>query len=1140
MLCFRCGSYNPDEAPKCLVCGQELGERGGKATGALRRTTTSSQHALIFAPGELVAGRYKILDLIGHGGVGAVYKAHDTEVDVDVALKGVSPNLLQTDEEQKQFSKAIKTARKLQHPNIVRIYDEGSHLQPSRRFFTMKLLEGLSLRKVIRLRHDKAQAFSAEELGPIFQQLGAALDHAHKQSWHGDLKPENIIILPDLLKITDFGLIRSLPLKPFLGIAKSRSKGFPYLAPELRVEAASIDGRADVYSLGVILAEMLTGVVYEGHFSRAFTAALEQLPTRFDGLIRRAVAEHPDGRFTKASELAQELELALQALGGQPLPTPSPPRDPATATGLPRPVPQRAEAKAADSDKPRSVTPPAPEPRAARPVPPAVPDSQSEEEPSLLEIGQSQVLLLEQSAPQRAERRSLPADPTHERLLERRLQGIGPLNADDTIDEPTLRQAPGEDFETSPGSPVNPVRHPLAPGIVAASLDLLASSEIQESDASLLPPPLPDDADLDDSADVSRSSSSFASDLSTMEGRAIGAGRAPPAVPSEISSADQESADSPSSSSEAPLRSPREGPSPTSLEGDSAPAAANAFSTSSESDDLHEGMRAPTRHDVGEEIHDALTALKRSPSSESAADDDLRDALTRTAGSSVDLERPPPLPPAIDEGDDSVEAETSTVPLGSAVADEPDSPPATAGAEKAGPGSPGASPSTQASVASRTPVQPAIPALSTPFSGSMRPVSPPRVTVRQGPNPVLIAAGVGAVALVIFLGGRHLLQRDSVQREDGALVTLHPKTTPDTGAGTLDAGTLAPSSTSNDQAAVPGADADKPDANAGILDAGSSVAALAATTVDSGAAGGIPAQAAPAFGEGAPVEAPRPPGIEQPPALSADDAQEVARRERAEAEARAAAEMERREQNAANEAGGASVSQGSATAVATAGTKSGSSSTGGSSAGGGTGDGASSAAVAVAGGTCPAGMARIEAGAFTFGSSSSDPMRNFGEADARSVDVRAFCIDYYEAPNGKDAVPTTGVSWQAAKNACDRSGKRLCTEVEWERACKGPSSLRFPYGNTYDVDVCNTEDGDGQARALARPLDFKKCRSGFKVFMMAGNAEEWVQDAAGAQRILKGGAADRPDFASRCSARRAVPAKTSTSTTSFRCCADLR
>jgi formylglycine-generating enzyme required for sulfatase activity len=234
--------------------------------------------------------------------------------------------------------------------------------------------------------------------------------------------------------------------------------------------------------------------------------------------------------------------------------------------------------------------------------------------------------------------------------------------------------------------------------------------------------------------------------------------------------------------------------------------------------------------------------------------------------------------------------------------------------------------------------------------------------------------------------------------------------------------------------------------------------------------------------------------------------------ERAAAEQRAREEMERREREAA-------------AAAAAAGT--------------GTPPKPDDTKVAVAeAGACPAGMARIDGGSFSFGSSGSDPMRNFGELDAKTVEVKSYCIDYYEAPNGAKTLPTTGVSWTAAKNTCERGGKRLCSEVEWERACKGPGSSRFPYGNTYDAESCNTEDADAKARPLARPVDFKKCRSAFKVYMMAGNAEEWTADAVGSQRVAKGGSSDRPDFASRCSARRPLSPKTASGMLGFRCCAD--
>ncbi len=1184
MLCFRCGSYNPDDGVNCTVCGQDLSDKqgGGKST-ANRRPTTGVQQALIFAPGEIIAGRYKIVDLIGQGGVGAVYKARDTEVDVDVALKGISPNLLQTDEEQKQFQKAIKAARKLQHPNIVRIYDEGQHLTPNRRFFTMKLLEGLTLRKIIRLRHDKAQAFSPEELIPIFQQLGAALDYAHKQTWHGDLKPENVVVLPDLLKVTDFSLVKGLPLKPFLGIAKSRSKGFPYIAPELRVEAQSIDGRVDIYSLGVILAEMLTGLVYEGHFSRAFTAALEQLPTRIDGLIRRALAEHPDGRFAKAGEMAKEVEQALNALGGTPLPIPSVVGEPARpllggkaalpakpATSNPPAAPSSTAPTA--PPKPRSLPPPVPANETNPALSISLPVSQPEDDPSLMEIGQSQVLLLESKVidanraadearivrDEQARKASIASstdgdiasdgdadsDPgsrsASDNLIARRLMGISGANPDDTVDDPTLRGGLSgvDDIDTSPGG--KPVKGSGSgkhkknkgkgnknqrgntpghrPGLISSGErppradELLESLYSDEGDDKLIPPPLPDDVDGDGPLGHGKFPPAGDEESPTAENRLIGgtrqdAGRAP--VPQASSEPGSDPATSPSMPAHRRPAAGRDRSLDATAELNVRSAADDLGLTSDEvpsSESIDSSLSITSdvprpRTENGLAIHDALTALKLHPRPDLVEDPELREALTRTAGTGVggtgdpdgrrdrlsgrhndrrnderddqrddqrdgrshdrrDEEGPPSLPAAVDDDDDSLR-ETLTGGLGGGL-------------------SGGLGGGLRSLGGDEIDVQPP------PLVAPLRPVSPPRRAERRaGPGPVAIAAGVGVVVLLVLLGVRQIMKQGG-DDEDGAVVTLHPA---DPDPPKLNPPVVIP--------VIPVAPV--------VVDAG---VAMVAAVVDAGSAVAVVA----------------------PPPDRAAEAALV--REREEAERRAADEMARREREAMltkvdpPKADPPKVDPPKVDPLKVDPPK--------------VDDKAAAAALALNAGSCPKGMVKIDAGSFTFGSSGSDPMRNFGEADANAVDTKAYCIDYYEAPNGKDALPTTGVSWAAAKNSCDRSGKRLCSEIEWERACKGPSSSRFPYGNTYDADTCNTEDGDGKPRPLAAPVDFKKCRSGFKVFMMAGNVEEWVADTVGGQKIAKGGSADRPDFASRCSARHALGAKSSSSTLGYRCCADPR
>lgn len=1050
MLCFRCGSYNPENAQKCTVCGQGFIDEAGKAVGPPRRVSQTALPASIFVPGETVAGRYKIGELLGQGGVGAVYRARDTEIDVDVALKAITSNLLQTEEEQKNFSKQIKGARKLQHPNIVRIYDEGH--EGNRRFFTMKLLEGLTLRKIIRLRHEKGQPFSAEELVPIFHQLAAALEYAHKTTWHGDLKPENIIILPDLLKVTDFNLVKALPLKPFLGIAKSRSKGFPYIAPELRVEANTIDGRVDIYALGVILAEMLTGLVFEGHYSRAMTAALEQLPTKLDGLVRKAVTEHPDGRFLRATDLARDLETALGAMTG-PLPPPAKPAAPATLANVSMPqvgaqaivAPPRNPLGApphpsqpATIQPPRVVEPahhtqPPPPPEETGPSHSPAPQLSSEDPdadrgtslPSeIVEIGQSQVLLL-QSGAFSIDDNLLPsamqpvtAPPGALADAARRLMAVtSSPSADDTLDEPPQ----GSDMETAPRGaplpreiPVEPSRKKGAssPKKGGAKIDeVLAGNDLarkvwdndESKDDGLIPPPLPDDQ-LERSMD------------------------APVQLPGDDDPDEDEPTDE------------REVIAPRGVD-----------------DPIADSKSPPIN--AASEIHDALTALKPHPA-------ELMDADRRPAGienAETGLLQPPPTVGAkpsqmgnlVATGDvagertdklnrDRKNAQANARAAQQRIDEEPEKD--TLSVDELRAAGERSSPRLHRAEALPPPVIAPPPVL--------RPVSPPR---RSGGGSGTLA--LGAILGIVILAVAVVVWR-FVLTDGGAPRQVNGNGTDQASVITREPG--------DDALVIPVGGAD-----AGVVDHEGSLEAAIVKTPETPIK--TPEVKTPVIDAGVTVaiKTPETPEVKtpDPPEAKGVDAGVV---------------------------------------------------------------------IAMASGTCPKGMAFVESGSFTFGSSSSDNMRNFGEADAAPAQLGGYCVDYYEQPNGKDSLPTTGVSWQAAKTACERLGRRLCSEKEWERACKGPASNKFPYGNAYDSEVCNTEDGAGAARALAPATAFKKCRSGYKAFMMAGNAEEWVLDSVGGQKIAKGGAADRPDFASRCSARRALAARTTSSTLGFRCCADAK
>lgn len=194
-------------------------------------------------------------------------------------------------------------------------------------------------------------------------------------------------------------------------------------------------------------------------------------------------------------------------------------------------------------------------------------------------------------------------------------------------------------------------------------------------------------------------------------------------------------------------------------------------------------------------------------------------------------------------------------------------------------------------------------------------------------------------------------------------------------------------------------------------------------------------------------------------------------------------------------------------------------------------------------GRCLPGMKLVSGGAFKRGAAAEEKDRMVDERLPESVFVPSFCIDEYEYPNQKGALPRVNVSWEQAKQACTEAQKRLCTEEEWEKACKGPGSARFPYGNDFDPSRCNTDDADGKDRALAEAGRFEVCRSAYQVADLSGNVAEWTASQFSGDslnRTQKGGAFDRPGYAVRCSARISGDPNKKEPTVGFRCCAGVQ
>ncbi|MCY1043364.1 SUMF1/EgtB/PvdO family nonheme iron enzyme [Corallococcus sp. bb12-1] len=305
MLCYRCGSHVPDTSETCATCGQKFDAAARQAAGAARKRGTEGAP---YKPGDVVANRYSIQEVVGSGPLGFVFRAQDQAIDVEVALKVIQPRLVQQPEERTQFALSMRVGKKLNHPNLVRVYEEG--VDGDRPWFAMQLLEGITLRRMMEQRATKGQLFSLKEVEPLLAQMAAALDGAHRFGPHSNLKPENVFVLPDLLKVTDYGLGLAVPHLPFVQ-AQRGHRAAAYIAPEY-VNGAELDTRMDVYSLGVLMGEMVTGLLPEDGGVPEVTVRHPDLPPAFESLYRRALNQNPLARPKSGGDLHAEFAALVQ------------------------------------------------------------------------------------------------------------------------------------------------------------------------------------------------------------------------------------------------------------------------------------------------------------------------------------------------------------------------------------------------------------------------------------------------------------------------------------------------------------------------------------------------------------------------------------------------------------------------------------------------------------------------------------------------------------------------------------------------------------------------------------------------------------------------------------------------------------
>ncbi|MGZ8694645.1 MAG: protein kinase domain-containing protein [Gaiellaceae bacterium] len=261
---------------------------------------------------------YRIEALLGQGGMGIVYRAFDLRLKRSVALKFVAPELAEDDGFRARFLTESELAASLEHPTVVPIHDAGEvggHL-----YLAMRYVDGPDLRTVLR---DEGALDPARALG-LCRQVAASLDAAHARGLvHRDVKPSNVLLdAREHVYLTDFGLTRQLG--EAMATGDGRSMGTPaYLAPE-QIDGGAIDGRADVYALGCLLFECLTGgAPYAGnsrmevawaHLEEEPPRASERnprLPAAIDPVLRRALAKRPEDRPSTCAELIAAAEDAL-------------------------------------------------------------------------------------------------------------------------------------------------------------------------------------------------------------------------------------------------------------------------------------------------------------------------------------------------------------------------------------------------------------------------------------------------------------------------------------------------------------------------------------------------------------------------------------------------------------------------------------------------------------------------------------------------------------------------------------------------------------------------------------------------------------------------------------------------------------
>ena len=335
--CPQCGCSMPPDSPAglCPDCLLGVGmlpsdpDPGELPQGGRGPTQAQPTPGFIPPKPHELADRfpnYEILDLLGYGGMGAVYKARQKSLDRLVALKIIKPDAADDPGFAERFLREARALARLNHANIVRVYDFGQ-TQPTDGsqadgeplyYFVMEYVDGTNLRRLIESRE-----LPAEQAIEIIPQVCEALQFAHDEAIvHRDIKPENILVdSKGRVKIADFGLAKLLggtAIDDHTLTGTHQVMGTPrYMAPEQMEGSRAVDHRADIYSLGVVFYEMLTGELPMGSFEPPSRKV--HVDVRLDEVVLRSLAKEPERRYQHASDVKTDVEsIRARGAGFQP------------------------------------------------------------------------------------------------------------------------------------------------------------------------------------------------------------------------------------------------------------------------------------------------------------------------------------------------------------------------------------------------------------------------------------------------------------------------------------------------------------------------------------------------------------------------------------------------------------------------------------------------------------------------------------------------------------------------------------------------------------------------------------------------------------------------------------------------------